>query len=121
MDLPTGINPVLFLIPELPTEVWSRLPARSEEDALLATAATRYRVANSEMIVAASGTQALIQLLPRLATKSDVAILGPTYEEHQVCWTRQGHRVSLVNDLPQSDPADIVILGNPNNPTGCTI
>ena len=118
IDLSTGINPVPFPIPPLPTEVWSRLPTRSEEDALLATAATRYRVANSEMIVAASGTQALIQLLPRLATKSDVAILGPTYEEHQVCWTRQGHRVSLVNDLAQSDRADIVIVVNPNNPTG---
>src|SRR5258708_16806180 len=50
IDLSTGINPVPFPIPELPTEVWSRLPAGSEEDALLAAAATRYRVANSEMI-----------------------------------------------------------------------
>lgn len=117
IDLSTGINPVSFPIPTLPTEVWSRLPTCSEEDALLAAAATRYRVANSEMIVAAPGTQALIQLLPRLAPRSDVAILGPTYEEHEACWTRQGHRVSLVNDL-ESIRADIVIVVNPNNPTG---
>jgi cobalamin biosynthetic protein CobC len=117
IDLSTGINPVSFPIPTLPTEVWSRLPTCSEEDALLAAAATRYRVANSEMIVAAPGTQALIQLLPRLTPRSDVAILRPTYEEHEACWTRQGHRVSLVNDL-ESIRADIVIVVNPNNPTG---
>jgi cobalamin biosynthesis protein CobC len=118
IDLSTGINPVLYPVPELPTDIWSRLPTCSEEDALLAAAATRYRVPNSEMIVAAPGTQALIQLLPRLAIKSDVAILGPTYEEHQVCWTRQGHRVSLVRDLEGSYRADVVIIVNPNNPTG---
>ncbi len=117
IDLSTGINPVPFPIPELPTDIWSRLPMRSEEDALLAAAAMRYRVPDPEMIIAAPGTQALIQLLPRLATKSNVAILGPTYEEHQVCWTRQGHRVSLVNDL-ESIHADVVIVVNPNNPTG---
>src|SRR5258708_30300615 len=118
IDLSTGINPVPSPVPELPTEVWSRLPTRSEEEALLAAAAIRYRVPNPEIIVAAPGTQALIQLLPRLAPKSDVAILGPTYEEHQACWTRQGHRVSLVNDLDPRIRADVVIVVNPNNPTG---
>jgi cobalamin biosynthetic protein CobC len=118
IDLSTGINPVPFPIPELPAEVWSRLPMRSEEEALLAAAATRYRVRNSEMIVAAPGTQALIQLLPRLVPKSDVAILGPTYGEHEACWTRQGHRVSVVGDLDQANRADVVIVVNPDNPTG---
>jgi len=65
IDLSTGINPVPFPVPELPAEVWSRLPTRAEEEALLAAAAARYRVPNSDMIAAASGTQALIQLLPR--------------------------------------------------------
>jgi len=121
IDLSTGINPVPFPVPELPIEIWSRLPTRSEEEALLAAAAIRYRVPNPEIIVAAPGTQALIQLLPRLAPKSDVAILGPTYEEHQACWARQGHRVSLVNDLDPSIRADVVIVVNPNNPTGRVI
>jgi cobalamin biosynthetic protein CobC len=121
IDLSTGINPVPFPIPPLPAEVWSRLPTRSEEDALLATAAMRYGVPSPDMIAAAPGTQALIQLLPRLFHKSHVAILAPTYKEHEVCWTRQGHRVSLVNDLEQSDRADVVIVVNPNNPTGRVI
>ena len=114
-------NPVPFPIPELPAEIWSRLPTRAEEEALLAAAAARYRVPDPGMIAAASGSQALIQLLPRLAPTSRVQILGPTYEEHEACWTRQGHRVSVVNDLTASDGADVVIVVNPNNPTGCLI
>lgn len=121
IDLSTGINPVPFPIPELPAEIWSRLPARSEEEALLAAAAVRYRVPDPGMIAAASGTQALIQLLPGLVPTSRVEILGPTYEEHEACWTRQGHRISVVNDLDPGDPTDVVIVVNPNNPTGRVI
>jgi cobalamin biosynthetic protein CobC len=121
IDLSTGINPIPYPIPELPTDIWSRLPTRSEEEALLAAAGMRYRVSNSKKIVAASGTQALIQLLPRLVPMSHVEILGPTYEEHEACWSRQGHRVSVVKDLNQSDSADVVIVVNPNNPTGRVI
>jgi cobalamin biosynthesis protein CobC len=121
IDLSTGINPVPFPLPELPTEIWSRLPMRAEEEALLAAAATRYRVVNPKTIVAAPGTQALIQLLPRLVPRSEVAILGPTYGEHEACWMRQGHRVSVVGDLDQANRADVVIVVNPDNPTGRVI
>jgi cobalamin biosynthesis protein CobC len=121
IDLSTGINPLPFPIPDLPAEIWSRLPMRSEEMALLAAAAIRYRVADPGMIVAAPGTQSLIQLLPRFVPMSSVEILGPTYEEHEACWIRQGHRVSVVSDLDRSDRADVVIVVNPNNPTGRVI
>ncbi len=118
IDLSTGINPVPYPIPELPAEIWSRLPTRAEEEELLAAAAKQYQASDSGMIVAAPGTQALIQLLPRLRPKSHVEILGPTYEEHEACWTRHGHRVSVVKDLEASDRADVVVVVNPNNPTG---
>ena len=118
IDLSTGINPVPYPIPELATEAWSRLPTRAEEEALLAAAAFRYRVPNSDMIAAAPGTQALIQLLPRLVRTSHVAVLGPSYEEHEACWMRLGHRVSVVGDLGQSEHADVVVVVNPDNPTG---
>jgi cobalamin biosynthetic protein CobC len=118
IDLSTGINPVPYPIVALPADAWSRLPTHGDEQALLAAAAARYRIRDAATIVAAPGTQALIQLLPRLLPKSRVAVLGPTYEEHEVCWERQGHEVTVVSTLEETGRADIAVVVNPNNPTG---
>ena len=111
IDLSTGINPVAYPVLPLPEESWTRLPTREAEERLLAAAAARYGVRDPATIVAAPGTQALIQLLPRLAPRSRVAILGPTYEEHALCWAAEGH------ELVERD-ADVTVVVNPNNPTG---
>ena len=118
IDLSTGINPVPYPVPDLPAEVWSRLPTRQREQALLEAAAHRYGVRDLATIVAAPGTQALIQLLPRIVPTSRVAIVGPTYDEHEACWLRQGHQVRIVASLDLTTGADVVIVVNPNNPTG---
>ena len=118
LDLSTGINPVPYPAPALPPESWTRLPSRADQEALIEAAAKRYGVSDPKTIVAAPGTQALIQLLPRLVPKSRVAIVGPTYEEHEVSWRRRGHDVSVVADLTGSRGADVVVLVNPDNPTG---
>ena len=115
IDLSTGINPVPYPVVDLATETWSRLPTRQQEQALVEAAAVRYGVRDPAMIVAAPGTPALIQLLPRLVARSRVAVLGPTYEEHAYCWARQGHDVAIVRDFER---ADVTIVVNPNNPTG---
>jgi cobalamin biosynthetic protein CobC len=70
------------------------------------------------MIVAAPGTQALIGLLPRLRPQSQVAILGPTYAEHEICWRREGHHVVVVPQIHVAAGANVVVIVNPNNPTG---
>ena len=118
LDLSTGINPVPYPVGALAEEAWSRLPSRDDERALLAAAARRYGVRDEAMILAAPGTQALIQLLPRLVPTSRVAVLGPTYEEHEACWARRGHDVQVVDDISRTGDADVVIVVNPNNPTG---
>ena len=118
IDLSTGINPVAYPVGQLPPESWSRLPTREAGQALLVAAARRYGIADPATIVAAPGTQALIQLLPRLVPKSRVAIVGPTYAEHEVCWRRAGHDVTVVPDIAEASGADIVVLVNPDNPTG---
>ena len=105
IDLSTGINPVAYPVAELPPETWSRLPTREAEQALLAAAARRYGVGDPATIVAAPGTQALIQLLPRLMPRSRVAIVGPTYAEHELCWRRAGHDVTVVPDLAERERA----------------
>jgi cobalamin biosynthetic protein CobC len=118
IDLSTGINPVPYPIGDLPDETWSRLPTREQERALVEAAARRYAVRETDTIVAAPGTQALIQLLPRLMTRSRVAVVGPTYDEHRHCWARQGHDVRVVPTLAEARGADVTILVNPDNPTG---
>ena len=118
IDLSTGINPVAYPVGGLPPEAWSRLPTGEARQALLAAAARRYGVANPATIVAAPGTQALIQLLPRLMPTSRVAIVGPTYAEHELCWRRAGHDVAVVPDIVEASGADIVVVVNPDNPTG---
>ncbi|HYD06243.1 MAG TPA: aminotransferase class I/II-fold pyridoxal phosphate-dependent enzyme, partial [Reyranella sp.] len=115
IDLSTGINPVPYPVPPLSDAAWTRLPSRADEEALIEAAMTRYRVPSRRMIVAAPGTQALIQILPRLLPPSRVAIVGPTYEEHQTCWRRAGHEVHIV---PMLQDSDVVVLVNPDNPTG---
>jgi cobalamin biosynthesis protein CobC len=117
IDLSTGINPVAYPVAQLPPETWSRLPTREAEQALLAAAARRYSIADPATVVAAPGTQALIQLLPRLMPRSRVAIVGPTYAEHELRWRRAGHDVTVL-DIADASGADIVVVVNPDNPTG---
>jgi cobalamin biosynthesis protein CobC len=118
IDLSTGINPISYPVPSLPAGAWARLPTKVDEQALLAAAAARYGLRAPASIIAASGTQALLQIIPRLRVSGTVAVLGPTYQEHAQCWRRCGHRVRLVDDIDALDDADIAVVVNPNNPTG---
>lgn len=114
IDLSTGINPLPYPVGDLPADAWSRLPSHEAEQTLIAAAAQRYRCPPGQLI-AAPGTQALIQILPRLVARSRVAIVGPTYAEHELNWRRHDHDVRVVADL---EAADVVVVVNPDNPTG---
>jgi cobalamin biosynthetic protein CobC len=51
-----------------------------------------------------------------------VAILGPTYREHQASWLAAGHIVEEVADPDHVPPqAGVVVAVNPNNPDGRVI
>jgi len=115
IDLSTGINPVPYPVPPLPPESWTRLPSRADLQGLIDAAAYRYGV-DPAMIVAAPGTQALIQIMPRMYPEMTTAIVGPTYEEHEVAWRHAGHNVTIVDSATAQ--AEIIVLVNPNNPTG---
>ncbi|WP_348270698.1 threonine-phosphate decarboxylase CobD [Candidatus Filomicrobium marinum] len=121
IDLSTGINPFPYSVPPLAPEIWSRLPQRSHELALREAAARSYGAQNQDMVVPASGTQALIQILPRLIARSQIAILSPTYSEHAKAWRHEGHYVVEVPDLTTIASARVAIVVNPNNPTGQVI
>jgi cobalamin biosynthetic protein CobC len=118
IDLSTGINPWPYSIPALSPAAWTRLPDYDALDALLDAAAGAYGVTDRAAIVAAPGSQALIQTVPRLRRPGTVAILGFTYAEHARCWAMAGHEVMVAADLDEAARADCVVVTNPNNPDG---
>ena len=121
IDLSTGVNPFPYPLPPIPPESWARLPFAREDFELRQAAAVRYGAAGPENIAAAPGTQALIQIIPRLISPTRVAVLSPTYTEHGVAWKREGHAVLEVETLPEAlADANAIIVVNPNNPTGRT-
>lgn len=121
IDLSTGINPIPYPVPELPLSLWQRLPGVRDEAALLAAARETYRVPETAGIVAAPGTQILIELLPRLASIGPVAVIGPTYAEHAVAWRKAGMDVRESATPAEVGGAGVVVLVNPNNPDGRVI
>ncbi|MGK9169527.1 threonine-phosphate decarboxylase CobD [Inquilinus limosus] len=118
LDLSTGINPVPYPVPPIDPASWHRLPQRDRLQRLLDAARACYGAPAEAPIVAAPGTQILIQLLPRLRPSARVAILGPTYGEHAACWAAEGATVTTVASLDEATAAEVVVLVNPNNPDG---
>ncbi|BBL70521.1 threonine-phosphate decarboxylase CobD [Methylogaea oryzae] len=116
LDLSTGINPNGWPVPAFPPDVWRRLPESG--DGLMAAAAAYY---GTEHLLAVSGSQAAIQLLPALRPAGRVGLVTPTYAEHGAAWRRAGHR--LLELAPEAidaavDGLDVLLLVHPNNPTG---
>ena len=123
LDLSTGVNPWSWPIPvHLPADIWQRLPSRADEEALIAAAREAYAIPAGAGIVAAAGTQSLIQWLPQLASDGPVAIVEPTYNEHAPAWRMAGHDVIARADLDDLPPVvRHVVVVNPNNPDGRVI
>lgn len=118
IDLSTGINPHPYPLPQLPLSLWQRLPGAADEAALLKAARKAYRLPERAGIVAAPGTQILIEMLPRLTGKGPVAVLGPTYAEHALAWRKGGHAVAEIAALDAIGDAATLVVVNPNNPDG---
>jgi cobalamin biosynthetic protein CobC len=117
LDLSTGINPKAYPFGDLPETGWTRLP--SSDRRLREAAASAYQAPSPEMVVPAPGTQALIKRLPELFShRREAAIFSPTYAEHAQAWKASGHEVREVSGVEEIHEASIVVLVNPNNPTG---
>ena len=119
LDLSTGINPVPWPVPELPPEAWTRLPDRALLRDCLAAARTCYRVPDHAAIVAAPGTQAILQWLPHLFPGRDASVVEPAYGEYAETFRLAGRAVTGIASLrSESGEATVVIAGHPNNPDG---
>jgi len=118
LDLSTGISPRSWAVErahEIPPYCWSRLP--EDEDGLAEAAQDYYGTA----ALPVAGSQAAIQALPGLRAPCRVAVLAPTYAEHEQAWRRAGHALATVTlEQPETDidRVDVLVVVNPNNPDG---
>jgi cobalamin biosynthetic protein CobC len=116
LDLSTGINPNGWPAPVAPPECWRRLP---EDDDDLPRAARDYY--GNASILPVAGSQAAIQVLPMLRTAATVGVLHPAYAEHAAAWRKAGHCIQVLQEDEidaRLDALDVLIIINPNNPTG---
>jgi cobalamin biosynthetic protein CobC len=116
VDLSTGINPCAYPVPAVPDAAWHRLP---EDDDGLETAAARYY--GSHALLAVAGSQPAIQALPSVLRGRRVSLLAPGYAEHAHAWRSREPRL-FNSTIDEAEAAvahsDIVVLVQPNNPTG---
>ncbi len=99
LDLSTGINPVPYPFRRPSAESWQKLPQSDALAGLIEAARTAYGAPISAAVAAAPGTQMLIQLLPVAFPAQKVAVVGPTYSEHALCWRAAGAEVVAIDDL----------------------
>jgi len=126
LDLSTGINPDFYPAPAVRADAWHRLPESSNE--LVAAACAYY---GAPQMLPVAGTQAAIQALPQLRLREHgvarVVVAAPAYAEHAHRWRQAGHAMREVDyaGLPDAinagDVCDVMVVCNPNNPTGARV
>ena len=119
LDLSSGLAPWPFAVPDIPLRAWARLP--ETDDGLEQVACAYYGVSQ---VLPVAGSQAAIQLLPRLRRPGKVGVLSPCYAEHAEAWRRSGYIVREVLEQEVDfflDSLDVLVVVNPNNPTGLSL
>jgi cobalamin biosynthesis protein CobC len=120
LDLSTGINAIPYPVSAFSPDALTRLPDVHALMRLLTAAASAYGAKDIQQIVAAPGTQALIQWLPRLFPARRIAILGFGYQEYPALWRAADAEVIITDEIATlTNPGvDVAIVVNPNNPDG---
>lgn len=118
VDLSTGINPHPYRLPRLPADAFARLPDADAMAALAKAAAQAYGAPSAAHVVCAPGTQILLPLTSQLVPPGRAAIVAPTYGEFARAAALAGHRVAESHELSEIGDAQLVFVGNPNNPDG---
>ena len=120
LDLSTGISPIVYPAGNIRAECWNRLPTHSQLEQCLLAARRAYDVPNHLDIMAGSGTQSLLQFIPKLIVPNGpVWIEQPSYNEHCPAWEAAGHQAITRTDKNISvENCKSFVFVAPNNPTG---
>lgn len=121
LDLSAALNPTPYPLDALDIASCHRLP--TDMAALLDAARAYY---GARHLVALPGSQAAIQWLPLLRPTGTVAVPSMGYREHWFRWQWAGHRmvsydagdVAMIDALVADRSTDVLVVINPNNPTG---
>lgn len=111
LDLSTGINPMPYPMPRLPSDAWTALPDQAAFERLYGFARNFWEIPKDAAILGASGASAIIAALPRIKTPANVCIPGPTYNEHGAAFSAAGWSLG-------SDTSNALVAVHPNNPDG---
>lgn len=127
IDLSTGLNPNSYpwqtIVP--PNELLAvshKLPQKNDIDECV-IAWTKYLAAkNCDEWLLTAGSQAFINIMPRVFSKHTCVIATPSYNEYERSWSIAGRTHKLIErdkiSANLSTPNTILILTNPNNPDG---
>jgi len=118
LDLSTGINPEPWPGARASDDALRRLPDPHDLAELETAAARAFGVADPGRVVATSGAEAALRLLPGLIGGGEVALLVPIYGGHVESWTAFSPRLVAALDDPAVAKARVLVLVNPNNPDG---
>jgi len=110
LDLSTGINPTPYPLPAFSNNVWTTLPDKAAQTALIKAARGFWNIPDDAEILAAPGASSLIARMPQLFDQQSVDIPKPTYNEHAAAFAAQG--------WDEDNSAKVRVLVHPNNPTG---
>ncbi|MEM9877903.1 MAG: threonine-phosphate decarboxylase CobD [Pseudomonadota bacterium] len=121
IDLSTGINPWPWKVPRhiLDTQaLLTTLPTQSDFDQARLSISKRIN-AEPDEVLPCPGSAMAIALLPQVIKARRVAILSPTYGDHDRAWRAAGAQVISTDDpLRYADSVDVIIICQPNNPDG---
>ncbi len=116
IDLSTGIAPWSYPVGGIGRQCWQRLPEATDLADMEAAAATCFRLASPEQIVAVPGSDFAMRLLARMMTAERVAIVGHSYSGYLAAWPD-----ARVTTFDKARGADLLVCAHPNNPDGVLI
>jgi cobalamin biosynthetic protein CobC len=121
IDLSTAINPNPYPAPRASALARARLPDPQELWKLEVTAARAFGVTDPQCVLATSGSESVLRLLPHvLPAVTEAIIVWPTYSSHTESWQRLGVPISRIHCIERASPVpgSVITLVNPNSPDG---